>query len=547
MLKYLYKYQIMKKIKTINKLLSSLTLLSPLAGIGFNNQYQNTQKVLTGNSNNSSNNYVRTNAEPVRMGDIWVTVDNSDYTIITGYSSGTGTLEVTSDITKIERMAFYRRDNITSLDLSQATSLTTIGNDAFQECWNLIGNIRIPSSVTSIGNQAFDGCRLTGKLVIPSSVTSIGDYAFAHTSFTEISIDSSNLNYCLATNLGSDAYVVLSGTDGTWNDDSKATGKLACGKLIIPSNITQIQTSAFSDTNITSLDLSNATNLTTIGESAFSDCRNLTGDLVIPSSVTSIGNRAFDDTKITSLDLSQPTSLTNIGDNAFLFCSNLTGNITIPSNMTSIGISAFFHTNITSLDLSNATNLTTIGESAFSGCRNLTGDLVIPSSVTSISYSTFAYTNINSLDLSQATSLTTIASYAFDACTNLTGDIVIPSSVTSIGQEAFINVTLDNLYFLSETQPSFGVNWQPTVTGKIYVPSEQAKQAYLSAENFSFNEDQIEIGLPPEPTPTPKKSNIGLILGLVFGLGILIILAAGFGIWYFTKKKKRIVKKIEKK
>ena len=60
----------MKKIKTINKLLSSLTLLSPLSGIGFNNQYQNTQKVLTGNSNNSSNNYVRTNAEPVRMGDI---------------------------------------------------------------------------------------------------------------------------------------------------------------------------------------------------------------------------------------------------------------------------------------------------------------------------------------------------------------------------------------------------------------------------------------------------------------------------------------------
>ena len=34
----------MKKIETLNKLLSSLTLLSPLAGVGFNNQYQNTQK-----------------------------------------------------------------------------------------------------------------------------------------------------------------------------------------------------------------------------------------------------------------------------------------------------------------------------------------------------------------------------------------------------------------------------------------------------------------------------------------------------------------------
>ena len=530
----------MKKIKTINKLLSSLTLLSSLLGIGFNSQYQSTQKVITRNSNNSSSNYVRTNAEPVQMGDIWVTVDNSDPTIITGYSSGTGTLEVTSDITEIGDGAFYRKDNITSLNLSQATSLTTIATDAFQECENLIGNITIPSSVTSIGNQAFYGCRLTGNLVIPSSVTSIGERAFGNTNFTEISVDSSNQNYCLATNLGSDAYVVLSGTNGTWNVDSEVAGQLACGKLIIPSNITQIQTSAFSHTNITSLDLSQPTSLTTIGEYAFNNCKNLTGDLVIPSSVTSIGNWAFDDTKITSLDLSQPTSLTSIGNNAFQFCSNLTGNIIIPSSVTSIGSSAFYKTGITSLDLSQATSLTNIGDRAFEFCSNLTGDLVIPSSVTNIGTFAFAGAKITSLDLSQATSLTTIGNYAFEHCSNLSGDIVIPSNVTSIGKEVFENSTIDNLYFLSETPPtSFGSNWQPTVTGKVYVPSEVAKEAYLGAPSFGFSTDQVEIGLPPEPTPTPKKSNTGLILGLLFGLGIPIILATGFGIRYFTKKKNK--------
>ena len=59
----------MKKIKTLNKLLSSLTLLSPLVGVGFNSQYQNTQKIITEN-NNTLNDYFSINAEPVQMGDI---------------------------------------------------------------------------------------------------------------------------------------------------------------------------------------------------------------------------------------------------------------------------------------------------------------------------------------------------------------------------------------------------------------------------------------------------------------------------------------------
>ena len=36
-----------------------------------------------------------------------------------------------------------------------------------------------------------------------------------------------------------------------------------------------------------------------------------------------------------------------------------------------------------------------------------------------------------------------------------------------------------------------------------------------------------------------KKSNIPLILGLLIGLGIPIILAVGFEIWYLIKKEKK--------
>ena len=155
----------MKKIKTINKLLSSLTLLSPLAGIGFNNQYQNTQNVITENYNNSLNNYFSSN-EQRTMGDIIVTVEGTTITEFVS-SSGEGKLIIDSDITEIAQQVFRQNSNITSLNLSQATSLTTIGDFAFYDCRNLTGDITIPSNVTSIGSYAFFETRITSIYLMP--------------------------------------------------------------------------------------------------------------------------------------------------------------------------------------------------------------------------------------------------------------------------------------------------------------------------------------------------------------------------------------------
>ena len=290
---------------------------------------------------------------------------------------------------------------------------------------------------------------------------------------------------------------------------------------------------------------------------------------MIPSNLTSIGGYAFGGTKITLLDLSQATSLTTIGHDAFSLCSNLTGDLVIPASVTSIGNRAFTNTNITSINVdplnknfSLVTNLGSDAKVLITGTDGIWkddsicagslafGDIVIPPNISTISLEAFYGSDITSLDLSQATSLTTIEDTAFFNCLNLTGDLVIPSNVTSIGissfSAAFFPIGIANLYFLSETPPiSFGANWQPIVTGKIYVPSEQAKQGYLKAPNFGFTEDQIEIGLPPEPTP--EKSYIPLIFALLIGLGIPVVLAVAFIIWYLTKKKETIVKIKKKK
>jgi len=57
-------------------------------------------------------------------------------------------------------------------------SVTTIGQQAFEDCTNLT-SVSIPNSVTSIGESAFSCCRFT-SMTIPDSVISIGDGAFCY-------------------------------------------------------------------------------------------------------------------------------------------------------------------------------------------------------------------------------------------------------------------------------------------------------------------------------------------------------------------------------
>ena len=176
---------------------------------------------------------------------------------------------------------FSGNTDITSFDeLKHFVGLTSIGNNAFRYCSNLMELPTFPSTITSIGNSAFSGCsKMKGLLTLPNGITSIGNSAF-------------------------------SGCSGI------------IGPLIIPNSVTSIGNSAFYMCSGLTGSITLPDSLTHLG-SAFYGCRGLTGSVTIPNTITSIGSTIFywcDG--LTSMTI--PNSVTSIGTSAFSNCRGLT-------------------------------------------------------------------------------------------------------------------------------------------------------------------------------------------------------------------------------
>ena len=222
--------------------------------------------------------------------------------------------------------------------------------------------------------------------------------------------------------------------------------------------------------------------VTSIGNSAFSDCSSLS-EVVIPSSVTRIGDSVFWYCRTLS-DIVIPSSVTRIGDSAFFYCRSLS-NIVIPSSVTSIGDSAFFYCSSLS-EVVIPSSVTSIGNSAFSNCSSLS-EVVIPSSVTSIGVG--AFSNCDSLSkIVIPSSVTRIGNYAFLNCRSLS-DIVVPSSVTSIGDGAFVGCS--SLKYISIPKSVICLYGNPFADwdGKLKCLSPN----FIYEDDVLFNKDKSKI------------------------------------------------------
>ncbi len=253
-------------------------------------------------------------------------------------------------------------------------TVTNIADGAFDLCDRLSG-VTIPPSVITIGSEAFESCGDLGQMVIPSSVTTIGTAAFwSCWSLTNFTVDVLNPTYASA------AGVLFDKTFTTLIQYPEAKN----GSYMVPGSVVTILPGAFQGcSGLTAVTLPYG--VTSIGDSAFEFCYNLTG-AAIPGSVTNIGTQAFYDCpSLASLVISN--GVTSIGDDAFEFCNSLTS-VTIPDSVTGIGDYAFSSClSLTNLTISD--HVTSIGNDVFDGCSRL-AQVTIPASVTNLENDAFS-------------------------------------------------------------------------------------------------------------------------------------------------------------
>lgn len=384
----------------------------------------------------------------------------------------TGDLVVPEGVRSLPISAFAYRSGITGITLP--STLQAINPFAFEACTGVTGTVNIPNNVRLIGNESFRDCSSIERISLPTNCETIGASAFENCSSAEMEIrfgpTFSSLGTNAFRNCGNIAVIEINEPNltsiGGFAGCSSATGFVKLG----PATRTVSENAFDGCAGMTSIDLTNATNLTTIGNNAFRGWSSLTGSLVIPNSVTSIGTEAFFDgtleNTVTSMTLG--TGLASLGDRALAGHPNLatiTGNsrfpvennvltdgngtilvgttavpanYTVPAGIKKVGDYAFAH-NPTITSITVPSYVKSVGKAAFMGVPNLTS-LTFAEGITSVGDYSFAYNTSLVGDIQLPDSLLVIGAHAFDGCTAIHW-IGIGPNTGSVGEDAFKDVT----------------------------------------------------------------------------------------------------------
>lgn len=280
------------------------------------------------------------------------------------------TVSLPDGVTSIGENAFQNCVSLTTINLPD--SITTIGMEAFYGT-KLTGPLNIPSSLVSLGDNAFHGCGgITGTLLFPGTLEYISTDAFAGCSGIEeiilprgvLFIGDGAFNNCSGvqrlwlTNsiqgIGVKAFngmknlkkVYFSGTISEWETGIQWADK---GYQIGVAITTNEEIASGSCGQALTWSLGTAGDLTVSGTgdmasftatgAPWAEYRDQVKLVIVGQGVTSIGSSAFQDCKNLET-VSLPGSLTALGEAAFLRCGKLT-NVKLPASLKSVGEDCF--------------------------------------------------------------------------------------------------------------------------------------------------------------------------------------------------------------
>lgn len=157
-------------------------------------------------------------------------------------------------------------------ELKFPDKLTYLGDNAFQNCTGLYGNLVLPHNLQYLGESAFEQCKnLSGNISIPQTLTEIKYRTFAYCRF-----DGTLELHDGITAIGEEAFC----------------GNSLKGELLLPKNLSVISNGTFDGCDFSG-ELKLPTQLTVIGNNAFKNNWRLMGILEIPQNVQTIGAGAF--------------------------------------------------------------------------------------------------------------------------------------------------------------------------------------------------------------------------------------------------------------
>ena len=282
------------------------------------------------------------------------------------YDKSLTRITIPTSVSKIYDYCFCKNYYVKSIELSNG--IQELGKNIFSDCHDL-QEINIPTTVTSIGNECFDNCRcLLQKIDIPTSVKEIGDKVFSNCwKLRQINIPTT------VTKIGNECF-----------DDCTSLEiieiPLKENEYIIGNNIYRIENNEmYSYIKSIKIEMINGekvypskritipTNVTKINKYCFSHQEYLE-EITIPTSVNILEDGCFSNcTSLTSITI--PTSVTSIPMFCFSFCKSLPS-ITIPKSVTSIQMFCFpCCDSLTTINLSP--NVKYLGGRCFSRCRSL--------------------------------------------------------------------------------------------------------------------------------------------------------------------------------
>lgn len=303
-----------------------------------------------------------------------VIIPNSIVIIDNGVFNGCyflNSVSLPNTITKIGKSSFSYCKKLTEIEIPN--SVKSIGEYAFNGCSRL-ASISIPEGVTKIENYTFLDCSGLKTITLPSTITSIGNSAFAMGASWETTDEggmqliyykrSINCDAVIPPTLGNSLFdyniitmevpfasMMAYKEDESWaRYDITYLSKEVDGQNFVPTSDTEIELSSKNNEEdgyngdvvipeeVTIEDQTYT--VSSIGESAFAECTEMTS-VSVPASITTIASTAFDGcTGLELLDMSENTALTIIDGNTFSTCTALE-TVNFPTSLESIGTSAF--------------------------------------------------------------------------------------------------------------------------------------------------------------------------------------------------------------